>query len=99
MAFAEGGYARGLAVVGERGPELVDFTAPGRVYSNDRLRELAGAGGGSVTVNIGPIESTDGPGVRAALAEALPAFVDAARNVVQRDATRPSSMRTAVRGR
>lgn len=35
--FANGGLASGLAWVGERGPELVDFASPGRVYSNEQL--------------------------------------------------------------
>ena len=30
--FARGGLARGLSLVGEQGPELVDFATPGRVY-------------------------------------------------------------------
>lgn len=32
-AFASGGLAYGQALVGEQGPELVDFASPGRVYS------------------------------------------------------------------
>lgn len=35
--YADGGYAQGLAMVGERGQELVDFETPARVYSNERL--------------------------------------------------------------
>jgi hypothetical protein len=31
--YAKGGYAQGLALVGEEGPELVDFKTPGRVYT------------------------------------------------------------------
>ena len=37
---ATGGLASGLSVVGERGPELVDFTNPGRVYSNRDSKAL-----------------------------------------------------------
>lgn len=37
--FAVGGYASpGFAMVGERGPELVDFATPGRVYTADQTR-------------------------------------------------------------
>jgi hypothetical protein len=32
-AYASGGYASGLSIVGENGPELVDFSTPGRVYT------------------------------------------------------------------
>lgn len=35
-AKAGGGLARGLTLVGEMGPELVDFTSPGRVYTADQ---------------------------------------------------------------
>lgn len=33
--FAKGGRAKGWAIVGEEGPELVNFTHPGRVYTAD----------------------------------------------------------------
>lgn len=36
QAFAKGGYAKGLALVGENGPEIVDFNSPGRVYTADQ---------------------------------------------------------------
>lgn len=35
-AFATGGYANGLSIVGELGPELVDFKTPGRVYTAEQ---------------------------------------------------------------
>ena len=35
--FAKGGFASGMAMVGEKGPELVDFRQPGRVYTNEQL--------------------------------------------------------------
>lgn len=35
-AKAAGGLARGLTLVGERGPELVDFVHPGQVYTADQ---------------------------------------------------------------
>ena len=38
--FAKGGIASGIAVVGERGPELVDFATPSRVYSNKASNDL-----------------------------------------------------------
>jgi hypothetical protein len=38
--FAGGGYASGLAAVGERGMEIVDFDTPGRVYTNEQTRGM-----------------------------------------------------------
>lgn len=51
-AFAEGGYTpTGLALVGEEGPELVDFRSPGRVYTSDELaRVVSGGTNGNVEV-------------------------------------------------
>ncbi|MFI3221380.1 MAG: hypothetical protein QX189_20025 [Methylococcales bacterium] len=39
-AFANGGLANGLAMVGEQGPELVNFRNPGRVYSNRASNDM-----------------------------------------------------------
>lgn len=38
--FASGGLAKGVALVGEQGPEIVDFKNPGRVYSNQASNDL-----------------------------------------------------------
>ena len=44
--FAKGGLAKGWAMVGEQGPELVNFTRPGRVYTARQTKEaLTGQGG------------------------------------------------------
>lgn len=40
--FAKGGYASGDALVGEQGPELVDFNSPGRVYSANNTAAMLG---------------------------------------------------------
>jgi hypothetical protein len=37
---AKGGLAKGISLVGENGPEIVDFTNPGRVYSNKASNDL-----------------------------------------------------------
>jgi hypothetical protein len=37
---AEGGLAQGISIVGEKGPELVDFKNPGRVYSNQASNDI-----------------------------------------------------------
>lgn len=44
-AFAKGGVARpGWALVGEEGPELVNFTNPGRVYTAAETQAMLGQG-------------------------------------------------------
>ena len=40
--FASGGLANGWSVVGEEGPELVNFSNPGRVYSSRDSAEMMG---------------------------------------------------------
>lgn len=62
--FARGGFAApGWAIVGEEGPELVDFRTPGRVYTADQTRAMlgntvgdgsmpGGVGGGGLTINV-----------------------------------------------
>lgn len=37
---ARGGLAEGISLVGEQGPEIVDFVNPGRVYSNQASNDL-----------------------------------------------------------
>jgi hypothetical protein len=39
-AFANGGIASGLAVVGDAGPELINFATPSRVYSNKASNDM-----------------------------------------------------------
>lgn len=46
--YANGGFASGMAIVGERGPEIVDFTnSPGRVYTNSQLSSAMSMGQGA----------------------------------------------------
>lgn len=47
--YANGGIASGLSIVGENGPELVDFKSPARVYSHNDSRNLMG---GNVNVKL-----------------------------------------------
>lgn len=47
---ANGGLARGFTLVGERGPELVDFTSPGQVYTAE---QTAGMFRGPSSTNLG----------------------------------------------
>ena len=91
-----GGYAHGMPVVGEAGPELVDFRRPGQVYSNRKL--AAALSGGGTTINFAPvIESVDESGVLRALDSALPQFADVLRAEIGTDLGRPSALRRQVR--
>lgn len=94
---ADGGLARGLTLVGERGPEIVDFNKPGMVYSNEQLSAAMSGNRGTTVINYN-ISSTDGPGVRAALTEATPAIVEAAQARVGEEAERPGGFRRMIRG-
>ena len=96
---ATGGFRRGLTLVGERGPELVDLGSGSQVYSNEQLNAaVAGGGAGVIVNNTFNIESSDGPGVQRALAEALPAIVDASTNKILNESVRPGAVRTTLRG-
>ena len=77
---AGGGYASGLTLVGERGPELLDFRNPAMVYSNAQLGAAirGGGGAGGVTVNFSPtINAVDAVGVEGVLIRQRKALVEA----------------------
>ena len=91
-----------LYMVGERGQELFRPRVAGEIVPNYKLRPaLAGAGGNAFNFSIN-IQSSDGPGVRAALAEAVPVIEArvsrAVKGEVQADLARPSALRGAARG-
>ena len=91
-----------LYMVGERGRELFRPQVPGEIVPNYKMRPaLAGAGGNAFNFSIN-IQSSDGPGVRAALAEAVPVIEArvsrAVKGEVQADLARPSALRGAARG-
>ena len=92
-----------LYMVGERGKELFRPRVAGEIIPNYKLRPAL-AGGGAPVIHIGPfnIQSSDGPGVRAALAEAVPVIEArvsrAVKGEVQADLARPSALRGAARG-
>ncbi len=91
-----------LYMVGERGKELFRPRAAGEIVPNYKLRPaLAGAGGNAFNFSFN-IQSSDGPGVRAALAEAVPLIEArvsrAVKGEVQADLARPSALRGAARG-
>jgi hypothetical protein len=52
QAFARGGYMKGLSLVGEQGPELVNFENPGQVYSNAQSGNLMGNLVESITAEL-----------------------------------------------
>ena len=91
-----------LYMVGERGKELFRPRVAGEIVPNYKLRPaLAGTGGNAFNFSIN-IQSSDGPGVRAALAEAVPVIEArvsrAVKGEVQADLARPSALRGAARG-
>jgi len=94
--FARGGITQGLSLVGERGPELIAPVTPTRVFSAEDTARLLG--GGPTIQIINQIDSTDGPGVQAALDRTIPGLVQQVRDVVAVDAGRRGSpLNRAVR--
>lgn len=94
-----GGLGSGLTLVGEAGPELVDFRKPGRVYSNDALAAALNNQQSSNVFNFAPvINSSDSAAVNRALAEAYPIFENRVLSTIQLDARRRSGLRQSLRG-
>lgn len=94
----QGGSASGFTIVGEHGPELVDFQTPSRVYSNSDLAEAVGGTGGVVLNQTNRIESTDGPGTRRAIATAMPEIIRQTVAAVRHElADRGSGLRNSLR--
>ena len=85
-------------LVGEVGRELFVPPVGGEIIPNHKLRPAL-AGGGGVAFHFGDIniESTDGPGVRAAMAEAIPVIENRLSRLVsgqvQTNLSRPSPLR------
>ena len=98
-AAASGGRVGGLTLVGEAGPELVDFRRPAQVYSNDRLRQaIVGEAGTGVTVNqYFTVNSADSGAVERAMFDSLPSIVDAVKGAVNTDARRPLTNLSSIR--
>lgn len=51
-AYASGGAAHGWSLVGERGPELVNFDQPGRVYNAEQTAKALGSGNVSIKIDL-----------------------------------------------
>ena len=94
-----GGYRRGLTLVGEAGPEIVDFREAGRVYSNDVLRDIVSGGGGTNITFAPVINTTDTAAVRRVLyEEAYPLFKRDIEATMDRRLSEPGRTRRLARG-
>ena len=93
---AGGGYASGLTLVGEVGPELVDFRSPAQVYSSHQLaRALSGGGGNvSVSINFAPeVVAMDSDGVQDAMRQSERELEGIIRRVMVEQLQRPGPVR------
>ena len=98
FAAQSGGVHSGFGLVGEGGPELVDFRRPGRVYTNEELGAALTGSGGAPVFNFSPIiQSSDGPAVRRAVLESFPVFEERVLRHFASDMRRPSALRTVTR--
>lgn len=78
---AKGGLADGWAVVGERGPELVNFSQPGRVYTAEQTAKALNSNGSPNNVKV-IIENKSGQQVKATSASTQFNLKDMVINVV-----------------
>lgn len=78
---AKGGLADGWAVVGERGPELVNFSQPGRVYTAEQTAKALNGNGSPNNVKV-IIENKSGQQVKATSASTQFNLKDMVINVV-----------------
>ncbi|MCY3677697.1 MAG: hypothetical protein OXH66_08855 [Gemmatimonadetes bacterium] len=77
-SFQSGGIARpGLALVGEAGPELVDFRRTARVYDASRTAGLLAGGSGVTIEQLNITGVRDAYDVRRIVFESLPEIADA----------------------
>ena len=86
-----------LYAVGEKGVELFRPRTAGEIIPNHVLQSATPIGGGAPVINISiNIQSTDGPGVRAALAEAVPVIREEVGRAVKGDVTKRSAAAVGV---
>lgn len=78
---AKGGLADGWAIVGERGPELVNFSQPGRVYTAEQTAKALNGNGAPNNVKV-IIENKSGQQVKATSASTQFNLKDMVINVV-----------------
>jgi phage-related minor tail protein len=96
--FASGGsYPGGMALVGEQGPELINFNRPGQVYTAGQTQQMM-SGGTTSSVSVTLINNTG----TATTATATSSYDGAVRayiiDVVLDKATRDSTFRAAFGG-
>ena len=93
---ASGGYASGMTIVGERGPELADFRNPAQITPNDRIMEFMGGGSGGDVYNVevkiaDNIVSNDPEAVKAVIQAEIPNITDAVETGIARGVKRRGS--------
>ena len=95
-----GGFSgTGFRVVGEAGPELVDFRNPGRVYTNSELQSALSGSGAGYEINFSPvIQTQDSTAIRQALAEVYPTFETRTIQTIEGLISRPSNFRRSLGG-
>ena len=98
-AAQHGGVHRGLTLVGEAGPEIVDFRNPSRVYTNDQLG-AAIRGGENINITFAPVINGNDPAANLAMLRnyAYPEFERLIENKFVQEGRRPSRLRTAFGG-
>ena len=95
-----GGLHQGFGIVGEDGPELVDFRNPSRVYTNDNLAAAIGSQGPPVVVNQNyTFNGVEEAGLRSVAEEIGLATEAAVMSKIQTNLQRPSGLRRAASGR
>ena len=92
---ARGGVHSGWTWVGERGPELLNLGSPSRVLPSQE--SMAATAGGPLTLNL-TVQSTDGPGVRAAVLQMLPSLERSIRESQRQDLRQAGQYRRDVLG-
>ena len=101
---ADGGFTRGLTIVGERGPELADFGPAGaHIISNRDLASALRNGGQTMVFNFSPtINGTgaDRDAIRQEVLRLYPVFEQRVRGSLVQDMGRRSDVSSAInRGR
>jgi hypothetical protein len=86
--YAKGGFASGLSIVGEEGPELVDFKTPGRVYTASQTAGMFAGSDAMVSEmralreEVKQLREQHGMGVQAQIAAAYDSNDKAADKIV-----------------
>lgn len=95
---ASGGYASGLTLVGEAGPELVDFRSPAMVYSSQKLAGALAArqaGGPTINISFAPeVVAIDSEGVQGALRQSERDLEQIIRSVILEQQQQPGPVRS-----